>query len=125
MTVLIVEDEPEVRELMRVLLRRKGHEVLSAGTDMEARGLWAEAWDRIEVMVCDAYLGAAMGTELCREFKQEKPAVRVILCTGMPYVDVLEEVEVLAKPFSPAEFVRLVEGKTSEEMGKEGRKGTR
>ena len=109
MTLLIIDDEVQIRTLMGVLLRKHGHEVLSAGSEDEAQRIWEQGHERIEVIVCDLNLGTGSGMELCQRFKADKPGVRVILCSG--WIEEGSGFETIQKPFAPADLVTAVESR--------------
>lgn len=121
MTVLIIDDESAIRELMQVVLRRKGHQAYAAGTSSQAEEVWREHRDQIEVVVCDAHLGLEVGMDLCWKFRGEKPNVRIIVCSGMAYQSIDDEFEILPKPFTPAQFIEVIENRA----GLDGQDGQR
>ncbi|MFO1475938.1 MAG: PAS domain S-box protein [Verrucomicrobiota bacterium] len=111
-TLLLVEDEPVVRNLVALFLERQGYRVLKAGTGTEADLLWEKHRARIEVLLSDVVLpGGPGGHELCRKFLADKPGLRVILSSGynthFSRMRELQEsgVRLLAKPFSAEELL--------------------
>ena len=111
MTVLIIDDDPAIRDLMRVVVRRGGHKAHVAGTTAQAEEVWRNHSEQIDVIVSDANLGPDTGIELCLRFKNQKPHVRVIMCSGMLFDYPEDNFEVLPKPFTPADLIAALESK--------------
>ena len=101
--VLIVDDEENVRELLRRILEPEGYEVIEAA-DAE------EALKRIELLppsvaFCDVHLTGANGLWLADQIRALSPATAMVLATGDPHVPATETlrpsvVSYLLKPFS-------------------------
>ena len=108
-TILVVEDDETVRELVRKALAPLGTRVLVAGSAAEA--LAAAAGTHIDLLLTDVGLPGASGTELATELRAAQPDLRVIYMTGWQehlrsrtsLTDVL-----LSKPFTLAELERAV-----------------
>jgi CheY-like chemotaxis protein len=106
-TVLIVEDEPLVRELARRVLARHGYDVLEAADGAEALELCRGHAGRIDVLLSDVVMPGRSGPELAREVAQLRPDTKPLFMSG--YTDAeLEQYGVLApgiafmgKPFTP------------------------
>ena len=99
-TILLIEDDPECLDVLRALLRRKGHSVFSAKDVSSAEELWAMARDRIDVVVSDNCLGHDRGAELIERFQKQKPGVAFVLCSGLPYTPEVPGIRFLQKPFN-------------------------
>jgi two-component system cell cycle sensor histidine kinase/response regulator CckA len=105
-TVLLVEDEPGVREFIRLALRRFGYAVVDAGNAEEALILLAERKGPIHLLLTDVVLPGITGRELAARVTQGHPHVPVLFMSG--YTDemrstegVLESgVQLLEKPFT-------------------------
>ncbi len=102
--VLIVDDDPAMRDLLAAELRRGGYEAhVAAGRDAALACLRAR---RIGVVVTDLRMPGASGHDLCREVVQEFPAVPVIVMTGFGSMEAAVEsiragaYDFLTKPFS-------------------------
>jgi two-component system cell cycle sensor histidine kinase/response regulator CckA len=80
-TVLVVEDEGELRELARRLLQRQGYTVLVAANADEALRLF-EANQSIDVLLTDVVMPGASGPALTRQLVEQRPALRVIYMSG-------------------------------------------
>lgn len=78
--LLIVDDEAEIRELLRRHFRYAGHEVETAGNGVEALERLARV--RTDVVVSDIQMPEMDGVELLRRVRQEYPMTRVIMITG-------------------------------------------
>jgi len=113
-TVLIVEDQPDLREITRILLDAYGYHVLEAGNAAEALRLVTEPGTTIDLVLTDVIMPGLSGRQLVEQVQSTHPAMKVIYMTG--YTDdmvfhhnVLEPgVELLQKPFTREELVRKV-----------------
>jgi DNA-binding NtrC family response regulator len=99
-TILVIEDDDACLETLRLVLRRKGHLVLSASDVSAAEEKWAMAHDTIDLVVSDNYLGYDLGSELVQRFQQQKPGVHIVLCSALPLEHELPGIRFLPKPFS-------------------------
>jgi two-component system cell cycle sensor histidine kinase/response regulator CckA len=108
-TILLVEDEERVREVMELTLRLSGYRVLAAENAAEALEILKTFGDTIHLMVTDFALPLMNGAELAARFKRVRPGAKVLFISGFPKHDVLElhesteraAPEFLQKPFTP------------------------
>lgn len=108
MRVLVVDDDPEVRDLLVRALERDGHIVASAIDLVRARS--ELALSAPEVVVLDVGLPDGTGIELCRELRSEGRSVPILLLTARS--EVAQRVDgldagaddFLGKPFAVAEL---------------------
>jgi DNA-binding response OmpR family regulator len=106
-TILLIEDEPAVRDLAARVLRASGYEVLEAPTASEARLLAARRGASIDLLLSDIGIPEIAGTELARELVPSCPNMRVLLMSGDSYCVTGEIVDgtpaaFLEKPFTPS-----------------------
>lgn len=111
--VLLVEDETEVRELMRQFLVDYGYRVIVAADGAEAMVRFAEKPDEIALVVLDAGLPRVSGSEALAAMRQQRPALKGIIVSGYANnTRITEETgqftRFLAKPLGPADLVRAV-----------------
>jgi two-component system, cell cycle sensor histidine kinase and response regulator CckA len=113
-TVLMVEDEPSVREFARRVLDRAGHTLLTAGNGDEALHV-ADSWERsIDVLLTDIVMPGMHGQVLAARLLKLRPDIRVIFMSGygedsIPPVDRLATpATFLAKPFSSMTLTEAV-----------------
>lgn len=117
-TILVVEDDEAVRELVRKALAPIGSLLLVAGSAAEA--VAAAAGVHIDLLLTDVGLPGASGTELATELRAQQPALRVIYMTGWQEHIALADVPdglLLSKPFDLAELARVV----ADALGKDPR----
>jgi len=82
-SVLLVEDEPAVRSVMRQLLRHCGCDVIEACDAREGYSRWTEHKDHIDLLVTDVVMpGGATGHDLARQLLEERPELKVIYSSG-------------------------------------------
>ncbi len=81
-TVLLVEDEPGVRELALRVLKRAGYRVLVAGDGVEALALWEDNPAQIDVVVTDVIMPRLGGSELVTRLRGERNDVPVLFISG-------------------------------------------
>jgi len=87
--VLVVDDDPDARELLRVYLTAKGYEVTEAETGGE--GLRRIREDRPHLVLLDINLPDITGLDVLREAKALDPALGVIMVTGLQEEEVGRE----------------------------------
>ena len=107
-TILVVEDEEAIRELIRRVLGTTGAHVLLSGSAEEAAAAAAES--HIDLLLTDVVLPGASGKELATRLRATQPGLRVIYMTGWrEHVEVdIPDAIVLSKPFQMKELVRVV-----------------
>jgi hypothetical protein len=111
-TVLLVEDEPAVRQFARRALEANGYLVLAAARGEEALSLAARHQGPIHVLVTDVVMPGMGGPELARRLAERRPTLRVLYCSG--YTDdaaVREGVReagraFLQKPFASEDLIQ-------------------
>ncbi len=83
--LLIVDDEPQIRELLGLYLEQKGFEISRAGTSQECLDLVASF--EPELVVLDINLAEEDGLKLLTQIKVQHPDTKVVMLTGMGFDD--------------------------------------
>ncbi len=83
-TVLVVDDEEDLRDIMRRMLERRGYSTLVAGDAEEAVGLCRDHDGPIDVLVTDLGLPGVSGGDLARGAAQLRTDLGVIYISGLP-----------------------------------------
>ncbi|NLG27487.1 MAG: PAS domain S-box protein [Chloroflexi bacterium] len=111
-TILVVEDDGGVRELVARLLVRLGYNVVEAAAGQEAIDLYQALLPRPDLLLTDVLLPDRAGTALAAELQQRGHAVRAVFMTGHAPVglspDLPQGATLLAKPFTAAELAYVV-----------------
>jgi CheY-like chemotaxis protein len=82
-TILLVEDEIHLRQMVAKGLRRFGYSVLEADNGQTAMKLWLEYEQRIDLLFSDMRMPEGMtGLDLAKRLKDDKPNLQVIISTG-------------------------------------------
>jgi signal transduction histidine kinase/ActR/RegA family two-component response regulator len=114
-TILFVEDEENVRELMQNVLERFGYRVHSASSGVEALKLWSQHKESVDLLVTDMIMpGGIGGRELAELLLPDKPQLKALFCSG--YTDDMlgpdshwcADTNFLNKPFDLEDFLRKV-----------------
>jgi signal transduction histidine kinase/CheY-like chemotaxis protein len=112
--VLVVEDEPSVREVTVRSLRRAGYRVVEAGDAAAALAAAAASEEPIHLLVTDVVMPGMSGRDLAEALSRVRPALRVLYVSGyshetIAHRGVLDEgIEFLQKPFTPASLLARV-----------------
>ncbi len=128
-TVLLVEDEDQVKRLMAKILEMRGYSVLSAASSAHALVLSEGHPGEIDLLLADVELDAQMdGHDLASRLRRVRPRIRVLYTSGYPLdycaskggIKVRKEVQelmaaFLPKPFTPTGLTETVRW-TMEEM---------
>src|SRR3954469_24509456 len=83
-TVLVVDDEEDLRDIMRRMLERRGFTTLVAGDSKQAIAACREHPDDIDILLTDLGLPGVSGGELSRTAAQLRPGMRVLYISGLP-----------------------------------------
>jgi two-component system cell cycle sensor histidine kinase/response regulator CckA len=103
-TILVVEHEPVVRNLIEEMLAARGYSVLPAANSAEALRLGRE--NEVHAVVTDVVLPSMSGAELVEALRRHKPRLRALFTSGYGADEVLErgageaEVAFVQKPFT-------------------------
>ena len=109
--VLLVDDDAEIRKIVRLLLTDLGYAVLEAENGTEAADILACVQD-VAILLTDVVMPGGMdGHALARLARQQRPELEIIVMSGYAAGDDIgiPGVPLLAKPFSRADLVRLLE----------------
>jgi CheY-like chemotaxis protein len=102
-TILVVEDEAPLRQLMHHILESHGYKVLDSANGKEALAIWEQHKKRIDLLLTDLILPDGMaGTELAKILQAAKPGLKILFSSGY-------NPERLAKEFPPGTPVNLVQ----------------
>ncbi len=111
-TVLVVEDEDEVRELLSRVLRNNGYKVLNAADAREARRHAQSVPAPIDLLVTDLVLPGECGRKLAASLQERWRDLRVLYVSGYPEAFgpdwTVSEARFLQKPFATSELLRRV-----------------
>ena len=114
-TVLVVEDDPLVLEVVTRLVREGGYDTIPARDGREAWGILQRSTRPIDLVLADVVLPHMSGTELAAHVVASQPALPVILMSAYAPDDlarrglVLSHGHLLTKPFTPDELLSLVQ----------------
>jgi len=113
-TILVAEDEDEVRRFLAKLLRGAGYQVIEAGNGALALAAAEAHAGGIDLLVTDVVMPVMMGTELARRFVRARSGARVLFISGYSdpaaraEIKTMAGAEYLGKPFSPRDLLDRV-----------------
>jgi len=111
--ILVVDDDPDTRDMCAEVLSGKGYDVIRAESGRSAEALLRTS--AVDVTVTDLKMPDVGGLEILRVAKEVDPNMVVILITGFPAVDTAVEgmkfgaAEYLSKPFAPHQLLDVVQ----------------
>jgi len=112
-TILVVEDDDTVRDLVQEILHQKGHTIITARNGGDALQLARQYEGHIDLLITDMVMRRIDGTMLARKMQSILPDIKVMLMSGYGS-DVINREDVegfafLQKPFLPKELIGKVE----------------
>ncbi len=113
-TILLVEDDALVRNLVRTVLRNEGYTILEAAHGHQALAIAQQHPGIIDLLVTDVVMPQMSGRELAEQLSQLRRQIKVLFISG--YTDdavvrhglLMARVELLSKPFSPLKLAAKV-----------------
>jgi len=113
-TILLVEDEAEVRAVVRMMLVSGGYQVFEAGDGLEALKVLHQQGGAIHLVVSDVIMPRMTGKDLHDQVLQQYPEIRMLFISGYT-ADVIQfrgmldhDVNLLMKPFNASELLARV-----------------
>jgi CheY-like chemotaxis protein len=113
-TILVVDDEPFIREFLTELLEGNGYSVYTASNGAEGLAFFEAHQDDIDLAIIDKNMPERSGEELLLKLNSLRPKLRVILMTGFLENEVVAALmqkgayQVLIKPFEPTQLLSAV-----------------
>jgi two-component system, cell cycle sensor histidine kinase and response regulator CckA len=113
-TVLVVEDEEQVRALARTVLDREGYRVIEAENGEQALSALEEHGGEIHLILTDVVMPRMGGNELIARVRERRPELKVLFMSGyadhelLPAGIIDPDVALLAKPITPSSLSRKV-----------------
>ena len=111
-TILVVDDEPSIRDFMHMMLEHSGYSVVEAANGREAIGQIKQHYPAIHLVVTDIHMPQMDGIELIEHLQESYPEIKIIIITADPQF--LEEngyddtMPLLSKPFDPDTLLQSV-----------------
>jgi two-component system cell cycle sensor histidine kinase/response regulator CckA len=114
-SILLVEDEKPVRDLVRLMLTTLGYRVEAADGGIEALKLFREKKAAFDLLLTDVIMPQMNGRDLSERLREQSPDLKIIYMSG--YTDdmlarqgvIAEGVVLLQKPFSTASLARVLQ----------------
>nr|WP_281721075.1 response regulator [Nitrosomonas nitrosa] len=115
-TILLVEDNPAVRQTISEILELSNYHVLTASNGCEALARLDSPAEQVDLILSDLIMPEMGGLELCRELKHKRQDLRIIILSGYVADDAREELvslgvaSLLKKPIEVEQLLRAIEG---------------
>ena len=106
--VLLVDDEPFIRDVVSLGLRRQGFAVLAAASGREAVELYRRRRDDVDVVLLDMVMPGMDGPMTLTQLEQIDPRVRCCLMSGGATPEVGGRIRSLRKPFQMSELIGVL-----------------
>jgi two-component system cell cycle sensor histidine kinase/response regulator CckA len=112
-TVLLVEDEKNMLDLLEKILLRHGYQVLAATNGETALDICQRHKETIDAVLLDIGLPKLAGQDVLRKMKQEKPDVKIVIASGYLEPELKSEIDragvknFLQKPYLPNEVIKI------------------
>ena len=114
-TILVVEDEPFLREMTQAILQNFGYRILEAASGKEALAVWRQHAGEIDLVLTDMVMPEGVsGAELAEQLLSQKPGLKIIFTSGYtaseinPVVLAKVHAQFLQKPYSHSDLARIV-----------------
>jgi len=113
-TILVVEDEPMIRELIETMLQSRGYSVLTVDDPLQAEAFAAQHAGPIHLLLTDVVMPGISGREIAVQISAQRPEMKVIFVSGYTPNAIVhhgildEDLNFLQKPFTAATLTHKV-----------------
>ena len=105
--VLVVDDEPDIRTVVRSMLTAKGYTVLETGDPQQAIRMATQ--QAIHLLISDVVMPLMKGTELAKRVQEVSPWTKVLLMSAFKVAEITASgLPFIPKPFTPEALVDRV-----------------
>jgi len=104
-TILVVDDEPSIRELLSTILGRVGYRVLVAANACEAASVFEGHLTEIDLIITDVWMPGVTGPHLVEQLLSIQPGLKCILMSANDLPELEHDVPFLSKPFSISQLL--------------------
>jgi len=114
-SILVVEDEPAVREIVSTILKDTGYDVFEASNGREALDRYGEHPEHIDLLITDVVMPEMYGTQLAETLRETRPDMNVLFISGYTDASIQErtlleeDAHFLQKPFKPKFLLKKIE----------------
>jgi hypothetical protein len=114
--ILVVDDEPAIRQITRTSLETHAYRVLTASDGIEAVALYAQHKAEISLVLIDMMMPNMDGSTTIRTLRKMEPQVKVVAVSGLVANDKLAQVATLgvktflSKPYTTQELLNTISG---------------
>lgn len=114
-TILLVEDEPEILKIARLILEKSSYNVIAASSAEDALGIFEQHRNEIDLLVTDVIMPGMNGAELSMKLQREVPGLKTLFMSGYTaeivatHEAIHEGAGFIQKPFSVKTFKAKVE----------------
>jgi CheY-like chemotaxis protein len=110
LSVLVVEDEPALRNVLKRYLAKNGYRVMTASDGIEAMEVASSGREVVDLVITDVQMPNMKGNELAEQLRKVCPEAKIIFMSGFAgsLLDVRDSAALLAKPFSEAELLHHI-----------------
>jgi CheY-like chemotaxis protein len=115
-TLLIIEDEVLLKELLTAMLSAKGYTVFSAADGEEGVSLYSQHGEDIDLVISDFGLPKFDGFEVLKRLKRINPEVKFVLATGFIEPEQRSQMfgngakDIIQKPYTPESVMKAIRG---------------
>ena len=109
--ILIVDDEPQIRDVTRMILETHNYDTLTASNGMEAIAIYGQYKQDISVVLMDIMMPKIDGIATIQAMKKINPLVKIIACSGISTIEAIPKSAnmkiqgVLLKPYSASDLL--------------------
>jgi two-component system, cell cycle sensor histidine kinase and response regulator CckA len=113
-TIMVVEDEEMLLELIKEILESNGYKVLTASDGVEGVNVYSAHKDKISLVITDMGLPKLSGYDMFKKLKQINPKVSVIFASGFLEPNIISEMykagakEFIQKPYEPTDILKKI-----------------
>jgi two-component system cell cycle sensor histidine kinase/response regulator CckA len=124
-TILVIEDDAQVRDLTKKVLERVGYRVIEAVDGSDAVRVFHDYKNIIDLVILDVIMPKKNGKEVYEDLKKEQPGVKVLFTSGYT-ADIIQKKGILkdsqnfiSKPVSPGKLLETVRNILKKEAGRQ------